>query len=248
MKKFVLNNINTDINFIFKPNDKNNNKTQLFIFNNNDSNENNNINQNINNNSNENKIIKKNNKCSCKNSNCLKFYCECFSNGKYCNDCSCCNCKNTEEFNNLRLKKYNDKISADPTIFNRIYSTKKSWTCHCKSSNCIKNYCDCFRNGKSCNSKCKCIECHNQSIIKNNNKKKKIKRRLRGMKAGKRGRKKKINENLISPKKREHKNMFYIYNQSTADFSEKNNERMNLIKDDCIKDKNIFQKLDMENF
>ena len=31
--------------------------------------------------------------CTCKNSSCLKFYCECFSNGKYCQNCSCNNCK-----------------------------------------------------------------------------------------------------------------------------------------------------------
>ena len=247
-KKYILNNMNTDINYIFKSKDKNNNKNQLLTLNKNESTESSKINQNINNNSNENQIIIKNNKCSCKNTNCLKFYCECFSNGRYCSDCSCCNCKNTKEFNNLRLQKYNEKMSIDPSIYNRIYSSKNTWTCHCKNSNCAKNYCDCFHNGKFCNSKCKCIECHNQATIKNNNKKEKIQKRIRGIKKGKKGRKKNIDKNLISPKKKENKNMFYIYNQSTADYSENNNVKTNLIRNNCIIDKNIFQKLDMENF
>ena len=247
-KKYILNNMNTDINYIFKSKDKNNNKNQLLTLNKNESIETSKINYNIINNSSDNKIIIKNNKCSCKNTNCLKFYCECFSNGRYCNDCSCCNCKNTEEFNNLRLQKYNEKISADPSIYNRIYSAKNNWTCHCKNSNCTKNYCDCFHNKKFCNSKCKCIECHNQAAIKNNNKKKKIQKRIRGIKNGKRGRKKNTDKNLISPKKKENKNMFYIYNQSTADYSENNNVKTNLIRNNCIIDKNVFQKLDMENF
>jgi hypothetical protein len=32
--------------------------------------------------------------CNCKNSRCLKLYCECFSLGEYCNNCNCVNCHN----------------------------------------------------------------------------------------------------------------------------------------------------------
>ena len=32
--------------------------------------------------------------CNCKNSKCLKLYCECFSLGEYCNNCNCVNCHN----------------------------------------------------------------------------------------------------------------------------------------------------------
>ena len=49
------------------------------------------------------KQINKNSiKCTCKNSFCLKFYCECFANGKTCENCFCCNFKNKPEFENLR--------------------------------------------------------------------------------------------------------------------------------------------------
>lgn len=34
-------------------------------------------------------------KCNCKNSKCLKLYCDCFSAGKYCDDCNCTDCLNT---------------------------------------------------------------------------------------------------------------------------------------------------------
>ena len=32
--------------------------------------------------------------CNCKNSKCLKLYCECFALGEYCNNCNCLNCHN----------------------------------------------------------------------------------------------------------------------------------------------------------
>jgi hypothetical protein len=49
--------------------------------------------------SNSNKIDEANNNssaCNCKNSQCLKLYCECFSSLKYCNPnlCSCKGCSN----------------------------------------------------------------------------------------------------------------------------------------------------------
>ena len=33
-------------------------------------------------------------KCNCKNSKCLKLYCECFRAGHYCGGCNCINCRN----------------------------------------------------------------------------------------------------------------------------------------------------------
>lgn len=127
-------------------------------------------------------------RCTCKNSNCLKFYCECFANGKFCENCICINCKNTQEFKDLRLEKYNLIISRNPKAFQKINSTKRSWTCKCRNSNCSKKYCDCFQNGRSCTSKCKCINCLNKKINGNRNKnnkgEKKIKR-IRGLKKDK---------------------------------------------------------------
>ena len=127
-------------------------------------------------------------RCTCKNSNCLKFYCECFANGRFCENCLCINCKNTQEYKDLRLERYNLIISRNPKAIQKINSTKRSWTCKCRNSNCSKKYCDCFQNGRSCTSKCKCINCMNKKINGNRNKnnggEKKIKR-IRGMKKDK---------------------------------------------------------------
>ena len=260
MKKFVCNTINAGINVNFRVNFKNkikfpkiqnNNiiKNNNMIYENNENDSKNNESTNKNNNNDE--PIKK--KCNCKNTNCLKFYCECFSNGKYCEDCFCCDCKNTEEFEKLRTEKYNEKMSIDPNFMTRINSNKKSWTCHCKNSNCIKNYCDCFHNGKTCNSKCKCIECHNKSILKLNKNIKKLKiiKRIRGIKTGRRGRKKKIEKIILSPQKLNGgiKKAFNILYQSTADMTIKAREkkRESGIHYNTELNKNIFQKLNMDN-
>ena len=124
-------------------------------------------------------------KCTCKNSNCFKLYCECFANGRYCDNCSCLNCKNTIENKELRNEKYDEIISKNPKALQKINSTKRSWTCKCKNSNCLKKYCDCFQNGRGCTSKCKCINCFNKNNNYNRNnggdKKTKVKR-IRGIK------------------------------------------------------------------
>mmetsp|Transcript_29607 Transcript_29607/g.34713 ORF Transcript_29607/g.34713 Transcript_29607/m.34713 type:complete len:81 (+) Transcript_29607:1356-1598(+) len=36
--------------------------------------------------------------------------------------------------------------------------------CHCKKSNCLKNYCECFQNGHPCTSRCTCISCKNTNM------------------------------------------------------------------------------------
>ena len=69
-------------------------------------------------------------KCTCKNSNCLKFYCECFANGKFCDNCNCQNCKNTQENKDLRLEKYNLIISRNPKALQKINSTKGEENMH----------------------------------------------------------------------------------------------------------------------
>ena len=33
--------------------------------------------------------------CKCKQSRCVKMYCECFANGSFCQDCNCKSCLNT---------------------------------------------------------------------------------------------------------------------------------------------------------
>lgn len=42
--------------------------------------------------------------CNCRKSKCLKLYCECFANNKYCGPaCACACCSNTQEHDELRL-------------------------------------------------------------------------------------------------------------------------------------------------
>ena len=123
-------------------------------------------------------------KCTCKNSNCLKFYCECFASGRFCDNCSCRNCKNTEDYKELRQEKYNIIISRNPKAIQKINSTKRSWTCKCINSNCSKKYCDCFQNKKFCTSKCRCINCFNKNIGSKNDNQKNNKR-IRGIRTKK---------------------------------------------------------------
>ena len=183
-------------------------------------------------------------KCNCKNSSCLKFYCECFANGKCCENCLCCNCKNKPEFENLRQEKYKNIIMRNPKAIQQINSTKKSWTCNCKNSNCKKKYCDCFQNGKSCTSKCKCLNCLNKtnninySNGNNSGEMRKVKR-IRG------GKKLLKNNKFITPKKRNGKES---NNQSTAAFTEYNNKTDNCNNlSNKLKFKEIRQKLNMNN-
>ena len=183
-------------------------------------------------------------KCNCKNSSCLKFYCECFANGKCCENCPCCNCKNKPEFENLRQEKYKNIIMRNPKAIQQINSTKKSWTCNCKNSNCKKKYCDCYQNGKNCTSKCKCLNCLNKtnninySNGNNSGEMRKVKR-IRG------GKKLLKNNKFITPKKR---NVKRSNNQSTEAFTEYNNKTDNFNNlSNKLKFKEIRQKLNMNN-
>jgi len=215
-------------------------------------------------------------RCTCKNSNCLKFYCECFANGRLCDNCSCINCKNILENKSLILEKYNFIISRNPKALQKITATKRSWTCKCKNSNCSKKkYCDCLQNGRCCTSKCKCINCYNKNntINRNNENEKKNKvRRIRGIKNKaimnndenenntidekeeiNNDTKKKIT-NLSTPKK--HKSYLdddeiYIYydknEKSTAAMTSQKNRRKVMETRTENKNKNIYTKLQMDN-
>ena len=167
-------------------------------------------------------------KCTCKNSSCLKCYCECFANGRFCDNCVCVNCKNTQEFKELRLEKYNLIISRNPKAIQKINSTKRSWTCKCKNSNCQKKYCDCFQNRRFCTSKCRCINCYNKNNgPKNNNNERKIKR-IRGIK------KEKMNK-LIRKRSRKNKNKNdnenIPYKNVNKNFEDNKNENEKKIKE-----------------
>jgi hypothetical protein len=62
--------------------------------------------------------------CSCKNSQCLKLYCECLSRGKYCGlNCHCVNCKNNSENENKRAETISNILERNPDAFRAKIST-----------------------------------------------------------------------------------------------------------------------------
>ena len=93
-------------------------------------------------------------KCCCTKTQCLRKYCECFNQGRYCVDCDCKNCLN-------QLPKYSStNIKNIPN---------KTVICTCTKSGCNKNYCECFKNGEKCTSYCRCVNCENCDRVKNKN-------------------------------------------------------------------------------
>lgn len=59
--------------------------------------------------------MKKN--CNCKNSRCLKLYCECFSSGEYCKNCNCNGCCNNIENESIRKKTVAEVLERNPNAF-----------------------------------------------------------------------------------------------------------------------------------
>ena len=120
------------------------------------------------------KIVKS---CNCRNSRCLKLYCECFKQNGFCSlKCSCSNCHNTqrekvERENQLnRLREAVDQVNSETEIRSTkpvaVEKTKQARespkaVCRCRRSNCMKNYCECFSNGQKCALTCNCNECKN---------------------------------------------------------------------------------------
>ena len=88
--------------------------------------------------------------CSCTKTKCIKKYCECFANKRFCQNCLCIDCKNKPFY----LGYSNDKNNTNNVEKERI-------VCTCSKSNCNKKYCDCYKAGVKCNIKCRCINCSN---------------------------------------------------------------------------------------
>ncbi|CAL5361347.1 unnamed protein product [Camellia sinensis] len=99
-------------------------------------------------------------RCKCKQSRCLKLYCECFASGTYCNGCSCINCQNNVENEAAREIAMESTLERNPNAFkpkiiaNSPHRTNdnedeakstlpvvKHKGCHCKKSGCLKRYC-----------------------------------------------------------------------------------------------------------
>ena len=176
----IYNNNYKDNNIIINNNsniNKNLNQDNINIINNNVDNINQKSNNNNLNNSyiNNNQPLKINNdiskgKCTCTKTGCQKKYCACLSFGRFCDGCNCKNCENRP---NLKI---NNNYEQNPGKINyqstQQLSNAKTQRiiCNCTKSNCMKKYCECFKQGFICNSLCRCRECkNNNNCIKNYN-------------------------------------------------------------------------------
>jgi hypothetical protein len=105
--------------------------------------------------------------CGCKQSKCLKLYCECFAAQIYCENCECVDCQNTSKHEKHVKKAKNSTLERNPFAFAPKISSPKSnfgqhtKGCHCKKSSCLKKYCECFQAQIFCSSNCKCTDCKN---------------------------------------------------------------------------------------
>ena len=123
--------------------------------------------------------------CTCSKTKCIKKYCECFANGRLCIGCHCIDCLNKPIFqkneneinqnlnndiannnndisvnnnNDINVNNNNDNsINSDNLIQNDISFI----SCTCSKSFCNKKYCECFKAGKKCSEKCRCLHCLN---------------------------------------------------------------------------------------
>ncbi|XP_016383721.1 protein lin-54 homolog [Sinocyclocheilus rhinocerous] len=107
--------------------------------------------------------------CNCTKSQCLKLYCECFTNGDVCNNCKCLNCYNNTEHNLERFQAIKACLDRNPGAFRPKIGSRKQGNvkgchtkgCNCKRSGCLQNYCECYEAKIMCTSTCKCVGCRN---------------------------------------------------------------------------------------
>ena len=124
---------------------------------------------------NKNLSFKEKNCCTCTKTKCIKKYCECFANGKFCIGCHCIDCLNKpfkKNENENSINNSNDNNNSENNINinnqninnydnNSVQNDFSCVSCTCSKSFCNKKYCECFKSGRKCSDKCRCLHCLN---------------------------------------------------------------------------------------